>query len=416
MANRSRLILTIDTNLPFNTLRDVLSDSPSRKLPFARKIINFFLGLSAGARSASVHSGVTDDDGLDTVSAFATATFSGPGSPGDTVTINGVILTAVSSSPSNNQYIVGVSANADAASLANAINNSITSLLSGVVDASALLNVVTISCLLPGYIGNSILISKSASAITLSGSALSGGVGCLPNLTMFNAGYNESANPPAPPLGPTVVNLLSSAPFAILSKSGISDIPSSVITGNVGTSPITGAAITGLTSGEVTGTIYTVDGAGPAGNVMNAPLLTQAVSDMQAAFTDAAGRTPPDFTNLGGGEIGGLTLAPGLYKWGTGVTISNNVTLAGGANDVWIFQISGALTIASAKSVILSGGARARNIFWQVVSCAPNTTSHMEGTILASTSITLNTNASINGRLLAQTNVTLDHNTVTLPS
>jgi hypothetical protein len=113
-----------------------------------------------------------------------------------------------------------------------------------------------------------------------------------------------------------------------------------------------------------------------------------------------------------------MTLAPGLYKWSTDLTIPTDVTFSGGPNDVWIFQIAGNISIAGAKSVILSGGAQARNIFWQVaggVGVALGTTSHFEGIILTQAGITLQTGASINGRLLAQTAVTLDANTVTVP-
>ena len=217
--------------------------------------------------------------------------------------------------------------------------------------------------------------------------------------------------------GPAVVNLRTAGTFAILSKAGVTNVPTSVINGNVGVSPITGAAI-GLTCTEVIGTIYTVDAAGPLPcSVTNATLLTTAVSDMQTAYTDAAGRTLPDFTELGAGEIGGLTLVPGLYKWGTNVSISTDVTLSGGPNDVWIFQIAGGLTQASAKKVILTGGARAENIFWQSAGAVDiGTTAHFEGAILAQTLIALKTGATANARLLAQTAVTLDQNTVTQPA
>jgi hypothetical protein len=162
----------------------------------------------------------------------------------------------------------------------------------------------------------------------------------------------------------------------------------------------------------LTGKAYAADYATPT------PVnLTTAVSDMQTAYTDAAGRTLPDHTELGSGNIGGLTLASGLYKWSTGVTIPTDVTLSGGPNEVWIFQIAGDLTIAGATSVLLSGGAQARNIFWQVaggVGVDLGTTSQFEGTILTEAAINLETGASINGRLLAQTAVTLDANTVTV--
>ena len=214
------------------------------------------------------------------------------------------------------------------------------------------------------------------------------------------------------------VDLRSAGTFAVLTKTGITNVFASVINGDVGASPITGAAIL-LTCGEVkTGKIYSVDAAGPLPCVVNdAPFLTSAVLDMEAAYTDAAGRTSPTATELGAGEIGGLTLAPGLYKWGTPVSISTDVTLSGGPNDVWIFQIAGSLTQASGKKVILSGGAQAKNVFWQVSDVvAIGTTAHFEGVVLAKTMVAVNTGASVNGRLLAQTAVTLQMNAVTQPA
>jgi hypothetical protein len=214
---------------------------------------------------------------------------------------------------------------------------------------------------------------------------------------------------------PAPVNLGAAGTFAILSKSGVTDVAASAITGDVGSSPITGAAIL-VSCAEVTGTIYSVDAAGPAPCVVtNAALLTTAVGDMQAAYTDVAGRTMPDFVELGAGEVGGLTLTPGLYSWSTGVLISSNVTLNGGPNDVWIFQVAGTLTQASATQVTLTGGAVASNVIWQVAGATTiGTTAHFEGTLLDQTSIAVNTGASVTGRLLAQTAVTLQQNVVTL--
>jgi PAS domain-containing protein len=140
-------------------------------------------------------------------------------------------------------------------------------------------------------------------------------------------------------------------------------------------------------------------------------------ADMQTAYTDAAGRSIPDFTELGAGEIGGLTLVPGLYKWGTDVLISSDVTLNGGPNDVWIFQIAGKITQANGTKIHLTGGALTANVFWQAFGdVSLGTTAHFEGIIMAQTSISLGTGASINGRLLAQTAVTLEANTVTVPA
>jgi hypothetical protein len=216
--------------------------------------------------------------------------------------------------------------------------------------------------------------------------------------------------------GPVPVHLGSAGTFAILSKSGVTDVPASAIVGNVGTSPITGAALL-LTCGEVSGTIYTVDAAGPLPcYVADSTFLTSAVGDMGFAYDDAAGRVGPDFTELGAGEIGGLTLEPGLYKWGTGLLITD-VTLSGGPNDVWIFQVAGTLNQGNATRVTLAGGARAKNIFWQVAGAVTiGTTAHFEGVVLAKTLIAVNTGASVTGRLLAQTAVTLQMNAVTHPA
>jgi hypothetical protein len=205
--------------------------------------------------------------------------------------------------------------------------------------------------------------------------------------------------------------------FAILTKTGITDVFPSTISGDVGASPITGAAIH-VTCTEVTGTIYSVNAAGPLPcRVTDPTLLTTAVSNMQTAYTNAAGRSNPNFVNLGAGLIGGLTLVPGLYKWTTRVLISTNVTLSGGANAVWIFQIAGTLTQASGTKMILAGGARSKNIFWQASgNVTIGTTAHVEGVILAKTLIALKTSASANSRLLAQTAVTLEQNAVTQPA
>jgi len=223
--------------------------------------------------------------------------------------------------------------------------------------------------------------------------------------------------------GQAPVDLGTAGNFAILAKSGISTIPTSAITGNIGVSPIDSTGLTGFslaldpsgqfaTSIQITGNAYASDYAVPT------PVnLTTAVGDMQTAYTDAAGRTTPDFTELGAGEIGGRILVPGLYKWGTDVLISSDVTLNGGPTDVWIFQIAGKITEANGKKVFLSGGALAKNIFWQAFGdVSVGTTAHFEGIILSQSAISFATGASINGRLLAQTAVTLDSSTVTSPT
>jgi hypothetical protein len=213
------------------------------------------------------------------------------------------------------------------------------------------------------------------------------------------------------------VSLGGAGNFAILSKSGITDVYASAITGDVGTSPITGAALL-LTCGEVKGKIYVVDAAGPQPCAVNdATTLTTAIGAMEIAYRDAQGRVSPDFTELGAGEIGGLTLAPGLYKWGTGLLISTDVTLAGGPDDVWIFQVAGTMNQANATRMTLTGGAQAKNVFWQVAGkVTVGTSAHLEGVVLAKTLIAVNTRASVSGRLLAQTAVTLQMNAITQPA
>src|SRR5450830_107650 len=155
----------------------------------------------------------------------------------------------------------------------------------------------------------------------------------------------SSGASPVEKAGQKIVNLGVAGDFVILSKSGITDVYKSAVTGDVGTSPITGAALL-LRCTEVTGTVYTVDAAGPLPcRVTNATRLTTAVGDMQTAYTDAAGRSKPNFLNLGAGNIGGKTLTSGLYKWTSALIIPSDVTISGGPNDVWIFQVEGTLAI-----------------------------------------------------------------------
>jgi hypothetical protein len=217
-------------------------------------------------------------------------------------------------------------------------------------------------------------------------------------------------------IGPAPVDLGTAGTFAILSKTGITDVFASAVKGNVGTSPITGAAML-LSCGEVTGKIFVVDAAGPPCAVDDATSLTAAIGDMGTAYLDAAGRVFPNFVDLGAGEIGGLVLVPGLYKWGTDLLITNDVTLIGGPNDVWIFQVAGKLNQGNGARITLAGGAQPKNIFWQVAgSVTLGTTAHFEGIVLGKTLIAVNTGASVNGRLLAQTAVTLQMNAITEPA
>lgn len=221
--------------------------------------------------------------------------------------------------------------------------------------------------------------------------------------------------------GPAPVGLGAASGYVILAKTGISSVPTSAITGNIGISPAAASAITGFsltlgsgaafaTSSQVTGNVFAPGYAAPT-----PANLTAAVSAMEAAYTNAAGRTLPDHIELGSGNIGGLTLPAGLYKWSSAVTIPSNVTLSGSSTDVWIFQIAGGLTQASGTRVTLAGGALASNVFWQVAGAVTlGTTARIEGQVLSQTGIVLGTGARANGRLLAQTAVTLNSSTVVL--
>jgi len=223
--------------------------------------------------------------------------------------------------------------------------------------------------------------------------------------------------------GPATVNLGSAGNFVILSKTGISTTGATSVVGDIGVSPAEATYITGFglilpasgafsTSALVTGKVYA-----PSYAVPTPSNISTAVSDMQTAYTDGAGRSLNAITELGAGNIGGMTLAPGLYKWGTGLTIPTDVTLSGSANDVWIFQIAQNLNVSSATKINLAGGAKAGNIFWVVAGQTTiGTTAVFNGNILDQTAIVLNTGATLNGRALAQSAVTLDASSVTIPS
>jgi len=221
------------------------------------------------------------------------------------------------------------------------------------------------------------------------------------------------------------VNLGSAGNFVILTKTGISTTGTTSIVGNIGVSPASATYITGFglimdtsgtfsTSSLVTGRVYAADYTEPTPTN-----LRTAVLNMQAAYTDAAGRPAGvgSHLNVGGGTLAGQNFLHGTYTWTTPVTITNDITFIGGPNDVWILQISGSLTISSGKKIILAGGARANNIFWQVAGAITlNSTSEFKGIILAQTMIAMNSGAKLNGRALAQTAVTLIANTVTGPT
>nr|ACL00837.1 antifreeze protein a [Stephos longipes] len=220
--------------------------------------------------------------------------------------------------------------------------------------------------------------------------------------------------------GPSRVNLLKAGKFALLTKTGVTTTGITKVKGDMGTSPIARAALTGFTlvadstnefseSPFVTGNVYASNDAVPTPQ-----LLTDAVLDMQAAYTDAAGRPDPDHLNFGAGSIEGETLLPGLYKWDAGVSFTDGVTFEGSSTDIWILQIGAGLNVGSGAKVKLAGGAKVKNIFWQIVGPAVlGTGSHVQGVFLCKTNMVFQTGSSLKGAVLAQTAVTLDSARIT---
>jgi len=225
-------------------------------------------------------------------------------------------------------------------------------------------------------------------------------------------------------IGPGIVNLGTAINFTLATKSGISTTGVSSITGDIGVSPASATAITGFglimdASGQwshtpiVTGKVYAADYAVPTPSN-----LTTAINDMQTAYTTGNNLvTPAPIVDLYAGDISGRTLPQGLYKWSTGLLITNaGVTLSGGANDTWVFQIAQNLTVNNSAIITLTGGAQAKNIFWIVAGQATlGSNVDFSGIILSKTLISLNTGAKVTGRLLAQTAVTLNASTVIQP-
>lgn len=220
---------------------------------------------------------------------------------------------------------------------------------------------------------------------------------------------------------PIPLNLRTAGNFTILTKTGISTTGATSIVGDIGASPIASTGITGFglimdASNQfshtpiVTGKVYGAEYAAPTPAKM-----TTAINDMQTAFTTAKGLvTPSPIVAKYAGDLSGKTLKRGLYKWSTGVLITNvGVTLSGGPNDVWIFQIAQNLTVNNNAKITLLGGAQAKNIFWVVSGKATlGTAVNFSGIILSKTLISLNTGAQVKGKLLAQTAVTLIANSV----
>jgi hypothetical protein len=199
------------------------------------------------------------------------------------------------------------------------------------------------------------------------------------------------------------VSLAGTSTLAVLAGASITNTGATTITGDVGLSP--GTSIDGFPPGEFTGTLH-----------VNDATANQAKLDLTEAYNNAADRTSTDIVTLSG-NIGGLTLTPGLYMSTSSLEVSSgDVTFdaKGNADAIFIIQIATSLTTTSGRQVILSGNAKASNIFWQVGSSATfGTTSVFKGTVMAMQSITFNTGATLDGRAFARTgSVTLEGNTI----
>lgn len=239
-----------------------------------------------------------------------------------------------------------------------------------------------------------------------------------------NTGHGGS-NPIVIPVQTTVqlpINMRSSVDYVILAGAAVSNVPTSAITGNIGLSPAAGSFITGFSlvlsadgssssSSQVIGNVFAADYAVPTPSK-----LTTAKGDLTTAYNDAAGRTCTDIVLLAG-NIGGLTLTPGLYKSSGSLEISSGDLIfdaKGNSDAIFIIQIASTLTTTSGRQVILTGGALASNIFWQVgTSATLGSTSVFKGIIMADQSISLKTGAVVDGRLMARIGaITLAGNTI----
>jgi len=226
------------------------------------------------------------------------------------------------------------------------------------------------------------------------------------------------------------VDLGTAGDFAILTKTGITTVPNSVITGDIGVSPISAASMTGFSFTEDSSGDFSmstqVDGRAYASD-FETPIpakMTTAVSDMETAYTDAAGRANADAAriNFGAGILGGdfggpatgKQLTTGIYTFDKDVLITDPITFKGSATDIFIIQIAG--NLVQDANVVLLGGAKAENIFWQVAGYVDVATgAHLEGVLLVKTKAVFKTGSSLNGRVLAQTECTLDQVTIVEP-
>ena len=225
----------------------------------------------------------------------------------------------------------------------------------------------------------------------------------------------------APGPGGYPVNLRTAGDFGVLATTAIVGTGVAV-TGDLGLSPASSSAIVGFTltldasgkfstSPQVIGKVYASDYAAPT------PVkLTTAHNDLALAITDASGRTPT-FTG-GAGALGGMSIAPGVYKWSS-VAITTNCTLMGTGSelDVWIFQISTTVDVTAAMKVVLAGGAKAKNVFWQVTGAVTvGADAELPGVVLVTGAFTSGAGSLISGRVLGQAAATLTNSVVVQPA
>jgi hypothetical protein len=189
--------------------------------------------------------------------------------------------------------------------------------------------------------------------------------------------------------GPAPIDLRSAVHFTILATSTTTTTGGGIINGDVGLYP---AGSQGIPPAQINGTIYNGD-----------PVAAQAELDLNAAYNAASPAALPGGSNVGA-ELSGQTLPGGVYQSPSGAYgINGDLTLQGGPNDVWVFQMASTLTVGVGGRVLLTGGAQARNVFWQVGSSATlNSSSVFEGTIMVYASITMNSSSTLDGRALAQ--------------
>jgi hypothetical protein len=324
--------------------------------------------------------------------------------------VTGTALTANFSQPMNPATIVSPLLTFTLAQTANGINVPGTVSMNGANTAAT-------------FTPTALLTPNTGYTATITTAATNAGGTPMPNPVAWSFTTRASVA-----IGQAPVGLGLAGNYAIFANTGIANatVPAA-ITGDMGVGPgVTSTAITGIalnlpagaafsTSAQVTGNIYAFDYAVPTPTN-----VTTASNDMGTAYTDAAGRLLPDFVDVAVGNLGGQTLTPGLHRFGSNVSLpfGTNVTFSGGPDDVWIIQITGTLTTGAATNVFLSGGAKAKNIFWQVAgtSVTLGANAHFEGVVLAQNAVNFGNQASANSRLLAQTAVNLDQNAVTQPT